>query len=138
MTTLAAMLLPMVDEADPMVRGGLEQMLEELRDVQADVIGFEAANKSLPEIRRRAEHHTPSLLTKGGRAHPSENSTLVISVGQLVGLIGRMIEAIQKDAHDRRPADAILKEMVAIKGKGRSIDIGLGVHEETLGGHIRF
>lgn len=138
MATLASMLQPMVDDADPMVRGGLEQLLEEISDMPAEVVGFEVANKSLPEIRRRAEEHIPSLLTKGGQARAIANATLLISTGQLVEIFSRVIEVIQKDASNRRPADAILKELVAIKGKGQSIDIGLGTEEETVGGHIRF
>ena len=138
MATLASMLTPIVDDVDPVLRGGLEQVLEEMGDVTADVVGYEVASKSLPKIRKRAEHNTPSLLTKGGRAQASENSTLVISVGQLVEIFGRVIGTIQRDAFERRPADSILSEMVSIQGTGRSIDIGRGAHEETVGGHIRF
>jgi len=138
MATLSSMLLPMVDEADPMVRVSLEQLLDEIGDMPAEVVGFEVANKSLPEIRRRAEEHIPSLLTKGGRARALASATLVISAGQLLEIFSRVIESARKDAHEHKPADAILKEMVAIKGKGRSIDIGLGAEEETVGGHIRF
>ena len=138
MTNLAEMLIPIVDDIDPVGRSGLEQILEEFATVQTDVVGFEAANKSLPKIRLRAERHTPSVLTKGGREQASENSTIVISAGQLLEMIGKIVDSLQKDAIQRTPADAILQELVSIEGKGHSIDIGLGAHEETLGGHMRF
>lgn len=138
MATLASMLTPMVDDVDPFTRAGLEQLLEEVGNVNTDVVGFEVASKSLPRIRKRAEHHTPSFLTKGGRAEASETSTLVISVGQLVEIFSRVIGTVQREAQERRPADSILKDMVAIKGEGHWIDIGRGAHEETVGGHMRF
>jgi hypothetical protein len=138
MATLASMLTPMVDDVDPFTRASLAQLLEEVGDVTTDVIGYEAASKSLPKIRKRAEHYTPSFLTKGGRAEATETSTLVISVGQLVEIFSRVMGTVQRDAHERRPADSILKDMVAIKGASHSIDIGRGAHEETIGGHMRF
>jgi hypothetical protein len=138
MTTLAAMMEPIVDGVEPLGRAGLEQALLTFADVQTEIVGFEAASKSLPKIRKRAQQNMPSVLTKGGTERASNSSTLVISMSQLVGLIGRLVEAMHEEAVERRPADAVLDELVAIGGDGQSIAVGRGAHEETQDGHIRF
>jgi hypothetical protein len=139
MITLASMFAPMVDgTADPLERVRLEQALAALTNVDAEVVGFEAANKSLPQIRRRAERDVPCVLTKGGRPDADESSAVVISVGQLVQLFARIVAIAEADAAERKPADAILERLVPIGGHGRSIDVRLRREEETVGGRNRF
>lgn len=138
MTTLAAMMMAMVDDRSAFSRTGLEQALQLFANVPADVVGYEAASKSLPKIRKRAEANTPSVLTKSGRNVVSETSTLVISMAQFVEIVGDLVDSLQRDASERKPADLILRDLESIAGRGRSIDVGRGAHEEAIGGHIRF
>jgi hypothetical protein len=124
--------------SDPLKRVRLEHALAALTAVDAEVIGFEAANKSLPQIRRRAESDIPSILTKGGSPDADESSSVLISVSQLVRLLDRVVANAEADVAERKPADAILDRLVSIGSPGRSIDVRLRREEESEGGRNRF
>lgn len=138
MTTLDKMIRTLVTKAaDPLHATPLDSVLEALSHVNADVIAFEIANKSLPSIRRRAAIDVPSVLTKGGNAFANEDSTIVISAGHLAELIVA-ISRVAADTPPPKPANSILSFVKSIKGEGSSIDIGRRDEEEVVGGHMRF
>ncbi|WP_407469243.1 hypothetical protein ABFU38_05175 [Xanthomonas campestris pv. raphani] len=138
MTTLDKMIRTLVTKAaDPLHTAPLDSVFEALSHVNADVIAFEVANKSLPSIRRRAAIDVPSVLTKGGNAFANEDSTIVISAGHLAELIVS-ISRVAADTPPPKPANSILGFVKSIKGEGSSIDIGRRDEEEVVGGHMRF
>ena len=104
----------------------------------AQVVGYEKANKGLPDIRRAAEHDQATLLTKGGRATNLTGATLVISLKQMMKALQLAYQAGKGSVGERRRPDAILSELIPIESRGKSIQPSLGLHEETLGGHVRF
>lgn len=138
MTDLGEIVMQFAGDRDPVRRAALELAVQAFEGIRPTVVAFEEASKGLPRIRKSAQRREPSVLTRGGRPQIGEDSTLLISVAQLADVLSSIAASFQTDAAVRKPADAILGAMAAIEGDGRSIDAGLGAHEETAGGHVRF
>lgn len=122
--------------ADPVERSLLRRAVEAMTEVGADVVGFEVANKQLPQIRRRAEDDVPSILTKGGNPRIGDSSAVLVSIIQLARIVARIVATVEAGA-TQRPADAILLELDPISGKGGPIEIRLRGTEEAVGGRNR-
>lgn len=140
MTTLDKMIRTLVTKAaEPLDAPSLDQIFLALSHIDADVIAFEVANKTLPSIRKRAAGEgVASVLTKGGNDFANEDSTVVISAGHFAELIVAITKVIAESAPGKKPANSILERMTPIHGAGRSVGITPRPTEETVGGHIRF
>lgn len=112
----------------------INEALEYLRDINVSIVAAEVANKGVPGIRRSSRAGIPSVIANRGTIKSLKDTDILMSVDQFVGLLGRAFEGGERHASSRKPAGAILAQLIPTHVDLGSLTTVSREHAETKGG----
>jgi len=135
MQNLADTVRPFINKIrDQNRRKDAERALEFLIDVNIDLIPAEQANKGLPRMRKALASGRISVIANRGKINSLDEAHVMMSMAQLVEIVGNVFDGAEKNIAKRRPADAILAQLQPTHPSVLDMRIGLRDHEEIVGG----
>lgn len=108
--------------------------LEYLSDLNVSIVPAEVANKGVPGIRRSSRAGIPSMIANRGTIKSLKETDILMSVDQLVGLLGRAFEGGERRASSRKPAGSILAQLVPTHVDLKSLTTASRARAEIIGG----
>jgi hypothetical protein len=129
--------IPFVELIDQPKRDDLLEALSLIGDLDVDVVSAEQANKGVPTLRKASRKGVPSLIANRGKLQSLKDTDIVMSLDQLIKLIGTVYESAEKQAASRRGADALLSQLEPTDPSLARMRIKRRSFEETVGGRRR-
>ncbi|MGX5721452.1 hypothetical protein [Shinella zoogloeoides] len=125
---------PFIELIDQPERDDILEALSLFSDLDVDVVSAEQANKGVPTLRKASREGVPSLIANRGKLQSLKDTDIVMSLDQLVKLIGTVYEGAEKQAASRRAADALLSQLEPTDPALARTRIARRSFEEAVGG----
>lgn len=125
---------PLVKLIEKPARDDLLEAIALIGEIDIDVVSAEQANKGVPMLRRASREGVPSLIVNRGKIRSLKETDIMMSLDQLMKLIGTVYESAEKQVASRRAADALLSQLEPTGPSVLKMRIDRRRTEEAIGG----
>ncbi|RWJ43123.1 hypothetical protein [Mesorhizobium sp.] len=125
---------PLVKLIEKPARDDLLEAIALIGEIDIDVVSAEQANKGVPTLRRASRQGVPSLIVNRGKIRSLKEADIMMSLDQLMKLIGTVYESAEKQVASRRAADALLSQLEPTDPSLLKMRIARRRSEEAIGG----
>ncbi len=138
MQNLADTVRPFIGEiSDKDQREDAAEALEFLCEIDIALVAAEKANKGVPKLRKASRAGLASVIANRGKIKSLNDADIMMSMAQLVEIVGCVYDGAGKKMAKRRPAGAVLAQLEPTHPSILNMRITPRTHEETHGGRRR-
>lgn len=129
---------PFVDMIEDIeMRGDIKDALALMREFDIELVPAEKANKGVPTLRKASRNGIASVIVNRGTIRSLKDADIMMSVDQLVKLMGAVYDLAGRQVANRRAADALLEQLDPTHLSLAKMRIGRRHSEQTVGGRRR-